>query len=170
VEDPAHPAEALHALLTLVRGWIVAGAPRIETPMRSFTPWASATAGFLDWMGEKGFLTNRAELAMVDEEETTYGAFYQRWYELLGEKRLTATQLRDTAFPDDKGDTRYDWRGTFLTRRSDGVIPSAKGLGMMLRAERGRYRGGFRLEGHYDDHKKVWAWSVGPEVVPAGTS
>ncbi|MFI5833194.1 cell envelope integrity protein TolA [Micromonospora sp. NPDC051300] len=160
--DPAHRAEVLHHLLVLVRGWIVAGANRIETPMRTFTPWASATAGFLDWMGETGFMTNRDTLLEVDEEEAQYGAFYAQWDHLHGDKRLTARELHDSAMPDVKlpFDQRDKWNGAFLVRKKDGQIPSVGGLGKMLAAEIGRYRGGFRLNGFFNAKTKVWTYSV----------
>jgi hypothetical protein len=160
--DPVHRATVLLHLLVLVRGWIVAGAPQIETPMRSFTPWASATAGFLHWLAEPGFMSNRLDLIEVDDEESTYGAFYARWHDLFGDREVTTAELRDSAFPDGSGLLRYDWRGTFLVRKRDGVVPSASGLGKMLAAERGRFRGGFRLNGIFDGHAKTWTYSVTP--------
>lgn len=162
--NPTNRATVLRHLLVLVRGWIVAGAPQIETPMRSFTPWASATAGFLNWLAEPGFMANRLDLVEVDEEESTYGAFYARWYELFGDREITTTELRDSAFPDGSGMVRYDWRSTFLVRKKDGAIPSASGLGKMLTSERGRFRGGYRLNGTFDTHAKTWTYSVTPAL------
>ena len=159
----ANPGKILHSLLMLMRGWIVAGANRIETPMRTFTPWASATAGFLDWLREPGFMTNRDALQEVDEEEAQYGAFYQRWYELFGDRRLTAKELHDSAQPGEWAQDRRDWRGTFLVRKRDGSIPSAVGLGKMLASERGRFRGGYRLNDFFDTVTKVWSYSVTPQ-------
>lgn len=166
--DPINRATVLYHLLILVRGWIVSGANRIETPMRSFTPWASATAGFLAWLDEPGFMTNRGSLHEVDEEEAQYGAFYSRWHELYGSAEVTAKQLHDSTTPSIV-DGR-DWKGTFLVRRKDGLVPSAVGLGKMLASERGRYRGGFRLNGFYDSETKVWSYSVTPmtDGVPDG--
>ncbi len=164
--SPTNRATILRHLIVLVRGWIVAGAPTIETPMRAFTPWASATAGFLAWLGEPGFMTNRSWLLESDDEEAAYGAFYTRWYELFGDREMKTTELRNSALPDFSGTTPHDWRDTFLVRKRDGQIPSASGLGKMLTAERGRFRGGFRLNGHFDGHTKVWSYSVSP--APAG--
>lgn len=161
--DPVNRATVLHHLLVLVRGWIVAGAKRIEMPMRTFTPWASATAGFLDYLKEPGFMTNRDSLHETDEEEAAYGAFYARWHELFGGERLTAKQLHDSALPggnDEWTTDRREWRGTFLVRKKDGAIPSAVGLGKMLNCEAGRWRGGYRLNAFFDSHTKVWTYSV----------
>lgn len=166
--DPINRATVLYHLLILVRGWIVSGANRIETPMRSFTPWASATAGFLGWLNEPGFMTNRGSLHEVDEEEAQYGAFFARWHELYGSAEMTAKQLHDSTTPSIV-DGR-DWKATFLVRRKDGMVPSAVGLGKMLASERGRYRGGYRLNGFYDSDTKVWSYSVTPKAdgVPEG--
>lgn len=162
--EPVNRATVLLNLLVLVRGWIVDGGRQIETPMRSFTPWASATAGFLNWLGEPGFMTNRLDLVEVDDEESTYGAFYARWYELFGEREVSTAELRESVFPDGAGAARCDWRGTFLVRKKDGAIPSASGLGKMLASERGRFRGGYRLNGVFDAHAKTWAYSVSPAL------
>ncbi|MEQ4301582.1 cell envelope integrity protein TolA [Plantactinospora sp. B6F1] len=167
--DPTNRATVLRHLLILVRGWILAGAKRIETPMRTFTPWASATAGFLDWLGETGFMTNRDSLHEVDEEEAQYGAFYACWYALLQDRKMTALELRETTVTGGEYGSNpdyQDWKGTFLVRKKDGAIPSAVGLGKMLAAERGRYRGGYRLNGHYDSDTKLWSYSVTPKDTP----
>jgi hypothetical protein len=168
LSSPTNRATVLHHLLVLVRGWIVAGSRTIETPMRTYTPWASATAGFLDWLNEPGFMTNRSSLMEVDDEEATYGAFYARWYYLLSDKQVSTAELRDSAVPDQFGETPYDWRGTFLVRKRDGQVPSASGLGKMLTTERGRFRGGYRLNGHYDSHSKMWTYSVTSAPDPEG--
>ncbi|HLL68990.1 MAG TPA: hypothetical protein VK453_25245 [Micromonosporaceae bacterium] len=162
LKEPENRATLLFHLLVLMRGWIAAGAPRIEAPMRSFTPWASATAGFLGWLKEPGFMSNRAGLTEADDEESTYGAFYARWYELFGDRVMKTMELRDSAMPDLMNAMNYDWKGTFLVRKRDGQVPSAQGLGKMLTAERGRFRGGYRLNGYFDPHTKVWSYSVTP--------
>ncbi len=162
LNNPTNKATVLHHLLVLMRGWINAGAERIETPMRGFTPWASATAGFLKWLGQPGFMTNRHWLVETDEEETSYGAFYSRWHELFGGEEKRVVDLRASAVPDHNGATQCDWKDTFLVRKRDGQLPSAAGLAKMLSAERGNYRGGYRLNGHYDTHSKTWTYSVTP--------
>jgi hypothetical protein len=128
--------------------------------MRTFTPWASATAGFLDWLAEPGFMQNRAWLTESDDEETAYGAFYHRWYQLFGDRKLRAAELRNSAMPDPNGTTVCDWRDTFLVRKRDGAIPPVVGLTKMLTADRGRFRGGYRLDGEFDTHAKVWLFWV----------
>jgi hypothetical protein len=165
--DPKHRAELLRHLLVLVQGWISDGAERVETPMRTFTPWASATAGFLRWMGETDkFLGNAASLVESDEEEAELGAFYARWHALFGEVRVKAVDLYESARPDGSGRSPKDWQSTYLVRRKDGQILPAKSLGLALKSERGRFRGGFRLNGFHDTHTKVWSYSVTPHDAP----
>lgn len=169
--DSTNRATLLHHLLVLVRGWIVAGAEVVETAMRTFTPWASATAGFLKWLAEPGFMQNRAWLSESDDEESDHGAFYHRWYELFGDRRIKAAELRNSAVPDQSGTTLYDWRDTFLVRKRDGAIPPVGGLTKMLKADRGRFRGGYRLDCELDTHAKVWSFwvSPAPNVEPEAT-
>lgn len=170
LQSAANRATLLHHLLVLVRGWIVAGAERIETPMRTFGTWADASAGFLDWLAVPGFMTNRHWLDEADEEESSYGAFYSRWYELFGSRQMRVAELRNSVMPDAAGTTLHDWKDVFLVRKRDGQIPSAGGLSKMLSSERGNFRGGYRLDAEYDNHSKVWLYSVAPAPKAEGAS
>lgn len=163
---PANRATLLRHLLVLVRRWIADGAPRIETPMRTFTAWASAAAGFLDWLGEGGvFLANAASLAEVDEEEAQYGAFYAKWWELFPDRIVSCSELIESTMSDGAPELRRNWGSAFI-RRKDGSIPTAVGLGKFLTPERGRFRGGYRLNGFWDTKSKTWSYSVTPQGHP----
>ncbi|GGM52831.1 hypothetical protein ACFFX1_55325 [Dactylosporangium sucinum] len=154
-------ARVLYHLLVLMRAWIVAGANRIETPMRTFTPWASATAGLLDFIGLRDFAKNAKHMAANDPEENMWAAFYASWWRLFGGERVSASKLVDSATPDDYTHaTTHDWGETFL-RTKTGRMPVASGLGRMLPPEVGSWHGEFQLQGEQDSHSKVWSfWLV----------
>lgn len=160
LENPDNRAKVLHALLVLVRAWIVAGAPRENHQMRSFRRWACAMGGFLSFHGLPGFLTNRDELEAQDDEATSWAAFLATWFAKFGSTPKTATDILASAqsvpgfnFGDDP------WNGTFITR-ANGTLPTAKGLGMMLGSRRGRFFGDLVLHGARDTKRKVWNYRV----------
>lgn len=159
LETPDNRARILYHLLILVRGWIVAGAPRIETPMRTFTPWASASHGFIDWLGMKDFASNSTHMAAMDPEELMWGAFYTSWWRIFGDTPVTASALVDSAVPDEGGMTKKDWGDTFL-RNKMGRIPAPSGLGRMFTSEIGSWHGEFELSGEANSHTKVWSFRL----------
>lgn len=155
LESSANRAVALRHLLILVRGWIVAGAPTVETPMRTFTPWASASAGFLEWLKVPGFATNAKAMADVDPQENLWAAFYAFWWENFGGHKVSAGELVDSATPDQYGATKKNWDSAFI-RTKTGRIPIASNLGQMLRPEIGAWHGDYTLQGEQDSHHKTW--------------
>lgn len=148
-EDP-NRATLLYHLLVLARAWITAGAPRIATPMRNFRGWASAMAGFTTFHGLTGFMTNRGELAVHDDEATTWRSFLATWHARHGDQRLTAAKLLADSRHQWGGSEPVDpWGGTFLTNRR-GEPLTVRGLGMMLAAKRGRWFGEYSLHADMD--------------------
>lgn len=161
LENSNNRAKVLHALLVLVRAWIVAGAPRENHQMRSFRRWACAMGGFLNFHELPGFLTNRDELEAQDDEATSWAAFLATWFSKFGSTPKTATDILASAQSMPGGFNFGDdpWNGTFITR-ANGQLPTAKGLGMMLGSRRGRFFGYLVLHGERDNHRKVWNYRV----------
>lgn len=159
----ANRADLLAALLILVRSWIDSGAARVnELRMRNFSSWAQAMGGFLAHHKIPGFLANKKELATHDEEETTTAAFLTKWHKLFGDARQRASGLVASARADLIGNEWHDqWDGAFPSK-PDGKPFTAAGLAKFLGARRGRIFGGLVLVGEYDDHAKVWWYSVRP--------
>lgn len=140
-------ATLLYHLLVLARDWIAHGAPRGQVAMRNFREWACAMAGFTAHHGVPGFMSNRAELAVHDDQALTWRAFLATWYRRHGSRPMTASELLADARP--SWPEQVDpWDGTFLTTKK-GDRPSVKGLGMMLSGKNGRFFGEYSL------HRKV---------------
>lgn len=158
----------LHALLVLTRAWVAAGAPAAKgLRMRSFTKWAAALGGLLTFHGVSGFLGNRDEVDVHDEDAEVWSAFLAAWYARYGDAEQKVTAIRADA--DVYGTVNTPWTEAFPRGRDERPV-SAKTLGSMLRERNGRFYGGFRLDGRWDSHGKAWLWRVSPfvEDVPLG--
>ena len=95
---PANQRQVLWHLLVLVADWTRYGAPRRGgLTMRQFTPWAEAVGGFLAHHGIAGFLANVETVRDIDEEESTWTAFFAQWRKIHGDKWLTSNELRLSA-------------------------------------------------------------------------
>lgn len=161
LEQDENRSNLLAALLILVRAWIVAGAPRdTSLSMRNFTAWAQAMSGFLAHHGIEGFLKNKQELAISDDDEASTSAFLARWYEKYGETKKSAADLVDSARGQIIGVDWHDpWDGVFPTK-PDGKPFTSKGLGRYLKARDRRRFAGFMAEREQDKHSKVNYYSV----------
>jgi hypothetical protein len=157
LEDPEHRATAMWHLLVLARGWIRAGAPRVETPMRTFTPWASASAGLLGWLKVPGFGTNAKAMADVDPQENLWATFYAHWFKNYKRQRVSAGTLVASVTPDMNGRTTQDWEDSFV-RTKTGRLPIASHLGQMLRPEIGVWHGDYVLAAEQNSHSKTWVF------------
>jgi hypothetical protein len=157
LQVPDNRARVLYHLLVLVRAWIVDGAPRVETPMRTFTPWASAAHGFVKWLGLKDFAKNAKHLSANDPEENMWQAFYASWFRIFKSNPVSAAQLVASATPDEHGSTLKDWGETFL-RNKRGLIPVPSALGRMLPNDVDTWHGEYQLKGTQDSHTKVWSF------------
>lgn len=134
----------LAAVLTLARGWIVAGRPLPDDMPRlgGYESWVRVIGGILSYAGIKGFLANLMELYERNDTETpAWTAFVTIWHEILGEKKVTGKELQDAiqgssefeeVLPDRVGIPRRDNNGYIIdkgfTRR----------LGKQLAARKGR--------------------------------
>lgn len=159
LEEPTNRARLLYALLVLARDWVCAGAPRVDVPMRGFRRWVQAAGGLVHHHGLGGFLANRDELAEHDEEAVQWAAFLAAWHGKFGETPQTCAGLLRSAEVAWGGLSEDPWSGAFITR-ADGSKPSAKGLGKMLTAKRGRFFGEYFLHGDLDRKSKVWMYHV----------
>ncbi|MFE7077904.1 bifunctional DNA primase/polymerase [Streptomyces sp. NPDC057620] len=162
LESTDNRAGLLRALLILARAWITAGAPKADRAMRSFRRWARAMGGFLAYHEVPGFLLNTDELEGQDDEAGQWAGFLTAWHSryskpmTAGDLLATAQQMQGFGLPD-------PWGGLFITR-SDGKLPTSKGLGMMLASRRDRFFGEYVLRADRDNHSKVWFYHVDREV------
>lgn len=142
-------ARIMHALLTLATGWATAGAPRRDVAWGNYTPWASATAGLLDWIGIPGFLADRNETAAQDTDRELWEPLFTAWFEAYGDApKPLANVLTTSAI------------AQHVRRTPKGDLPSAQQFGMQLRRIDGRFVGEYKVTSKMDDHTKVKLWTV----------
>ena len=155
---PVDQRQVLWHLLVLVADWVRSGAPRQHgLTMRQFTPWAEAVGGFLAHHGITGFLGNAGTVQDIDEEESTWAAFFAKWHEIHEGKWMTSNELNLSGDVPLKEHDRWD--GCFLTD-GRGRPPTVKSLGRLLTGQIGRYRGSYVLRSEQDKHSKVRTWRV----------
>lgn len=112
--------ELVAALLTLVRGWHVAGRPIPEglPTLGSFQEWVNTIGGVLELAGVKGFLSNQdAFRDCQNEEDAEWESFLWQWRRVYGDSGVLVKQLVDdldvdvalvAALPGDLADARID--------------------------------------------------------------
>ena len=76
----AHRAELLHAALTLVTAWVAAGQPKSREILGGFESWAEVIGGICEVAEVPGFLANRDELTIRDEETLRWSALIAAWW------------------------------------------------------------------------------------------
>ena len=132
LDDNRNVRQLMTAILTIISGWVAEGAPRRTVRMASFGPWASATAGLLDWAGIVGFPDSWGDT--VSQEDGEWVEFFEMWAKVIqGEAtaREVIMQMPSAMLP--PGATTL--RGETSPRK----------LGSLLAANEGRWIGQHRL-------------------------
>ncbi|OKJ46771.1 hypothetical protein [Streptomyces sp. CB02115] len=162
-----HTAEVLHALLTLLRGWVSAGMPKSDHHMASFGAWPRTLGGILNWMCLPGWLADReAQMEDADEDSMEWAAFLSVWHDELGTKEYTSQNLVDFAFASATGMSAASTISSVMPTNGD-KIPNSKQLGKWLRARQGRFFSGYRILARRDARQKINYWRVeGPKNPP----
>ncbi|MEU8688844.1 bifunctional DNA primase/polymerase [Streptomyces sp. NPDC048665] len=137
------------ALVTMVRGWLAAGAQTVNTRMGDYSRWASTVAGILDYLGVPGWLENRdTATSTMDEEAQEWAAFLTAWHSNPDLSTRTVTTAELLALKE------------VVPRLHNGDLPSPKQLGHWLKARQGRYFEELKISLVYDSHKKQNTWCV----------
>ncbi|WP_051741191.1 bifunctional DNA primase/polymerase [Kitasatospora sp. MBT66] len=134
------------ALVTMVRGWVAAGARTVRVRKGDYSEWASLIAGILDYLGVLGWMADRDEATAMDDELQEWQLFLEMWREKFGERGVTT------------GEALGALKEYVPTQRDE--LPSAKQLGHWLKARQGRYFGTHKLVQFPDSHRKQNVWRV----------
>ena len=136
------------ALVTMVRGWLAAGAQTINTRMGDYSKWASVIAGILGFLEIPGWLADRDNSTTVlDDEAQEWAAFLTAWHKSpMGQQTVTTKEL--LALKD------------AVPQLHNGDLPSGKQLGHWLKARQGRYFEDLKVVLAYDSHLKQNTWRV----------
>ncbi|MFD4259984.1 bifunctional DNA primase/polymerase [Streptomyces sp. NPDC058534] len=142
----ANASTLVAALVTLVRAWVAAGAPRVRVRKGDYSEWASLMAGLLDFLGVEGWMADRHEARDQDDETQEWALFLEMWRETYGGEPL-ATGAVIKGLPN------------HVPRKGD-EPPSANQLGIWLKARQGRYFGTHKVVMVVDSHRKQNLWRV----------
>lgn len=137
------------ALVTMVRGWLAAGANTVNTRMGDYSRWASTVAGILDYLSVPGWLANRdSATTTMDDEAQEWAAFLTAWHSNADLSSRAATTAELLGLKD------------VVPRLHNGDLPSPKQLGHWLKARAGRYFEDLKISLVYDSHRKQNTWRV----------
>ncbi|MER7731930.1 hypothetical protein ABTX80_13710 [Streptomyces erythrochromogenes] len=149
IQDPvawmrANRAEVLHALLTIVRGWISAGmkaGPR--TSSDSFAAWTNGINGILQFAGIRAEFDHNSTRVQLSVEDDEWSIFYAAIYETFGDQ---AWMVKDVVLKVDN-----ELLPDEVTAK--GVLDPAKSLGRKLTGRVGRWSGEFTVKNAGKDGK-----------------
>lgn len=149
----------IHAALTLVRGWIVAGKPMADVTLGSYEEWAATMGGILDVAGVPGFLDNLAAFYEgADLEGAAWRQFVALWAEKYQSNKIGVADLFTLAATVDGLDFG---KGGDRSQRTS--------FGAQLTKQRDRIYDGYRitLAGESNRVKRWRLIPVQPNVPPA---
>jgi hypothetical protein len=144
-----HRGELLAAVLTMARGWVLAGQPSEPSRSDSYATWEGGLRGLLSWAGLPGtFGSNNSEPAVSSDDEewrdfliALHGAFGSEPFmvkDIAARLDAYAAGIDHAALP---GDLAQEW-----SRIRDGRDGSfRKRLGWWLRNRKGRYADGWSV-------------------------
>lgn len=98
----ANRGEIIRAILTIIRGWVLAGMPKAE-PKRSddYAVWDAAIEGLLNWAGFTGQFGFKDVQKIESDDDREWGDFVNSVYRTFGTEpfrvRDITTRLKDTA-------------------------------------------------------------------------
>jgi hypothetical protein len=164
-----HRGEYLSAILTVARGWVVAGRPASAVRSDDYAPWVGGLCGMLGWAGFPGvFGGSNSEVALSSDDEEWH-AFLVELHGAFGTEPFTVKELvqrLDSFLVDDKidaavlpGDLAQQW--SHIREGKDTGF--RKSLGWWLKNRAGRYAARWSLiAAGVDSHTKAPRYAVKP--------
>jgi putative DNA primase/helicase len=133
-----HRGELVSAALTLVRLWLVEGAPRLEhPPIGSFEGWAEVMAGVLGMARVPGLLMNyRDAYEAASQDAGDWLTFVEAWYQAHGGQPVLVRALHALA-------RQQEMLGEVIGDESERSQQSR--LGRALAERKGRVFGGCQI-------------------------
>ncbi|WP_431772212.1 bifunctional DNA primase/polymerase [Streptomyces cucumeris] len=144
----ANASTVVAALVTMVRAWFAAGAPKVRVRKGDYSEWASLLAGLLNYLGVEGWMADRDQAIDQDDELLEWLAFLETWRVKLGDQPVqTGAVLAAVA--------------DHVPRHpKTGELPTANVLGGWLKSRDGRYFGTHKVVKVWDSHRRQNLWRV----------
>lgn len=169
--------DLLSAALTIIRAWYTNGKPKASVPtLGSFQEWADTIGSVLAFAGIAGFLTNREQTQVVqDESLQEWTAFFDAWWDRFGSRELTADDICRVVFPPKDAPVEYledpliqALPGPLVTNRNQGDGSFKRSLGRQLSKLRGRIFNGRKLtDAGINSNRHVRLWKlINPNAAP----
>lgn len=170
-----HRNELVTALLTLVRHWLIMGAPKwTGKPFGSFESWTATVGGILQAAGVECFLENRnvADDA-ANRERDALAAFYEGWRKVYEGEWKRSADIADTLSDLRKQSPEGKTLRGCLPEELLPIVDQREGraatrTSAVLRKFKDRVAGGFKLASRTDPHDKVTRWAVVPVGIEIG--
>jgi RepB DNA-primase from phage plasmid len=161
-EDPVNTLKRergryVAACLTVLRAFIVAGAPEQSRPLGGFEEWSRLVRDALIWLDEPDPLNTMESNREQDPRREALAAVLDQWRVVLQNRRVTAKEVIDTAtdFANGGADDKRRWlrsefREALLVVAGDAGYVNSRRLGKWLSEIKGKIVNGSRLiiDGH----------------------
>jgi putative DNA primase/helicase len=158
-EDPVDKLKREHpkyvaACLTILRAYIVAGAPEQSRPLGGFEEWSRLVRDVLIWLGEPDPLGTMQRTREQDPRREALAAVLDQWSGVLQHKRVSAKEVIDIATDFQAGNAddkkRYlhpEFREALLIVAGDAGYINSRRLGKWLGDNSGKIIDGMRIIG-----------------------
>jgi hypothetical protein len=148
-ERPRH----VTAVLTILRAYLVAGAPEKSRPLGGFEEWSRLVRDALIWLGEPDPVETIERVREHDPQQEARAAVLDQWNAVLHTKRVSAKDVIDAATAYDPigaaGDRRQfyhpEFREALLIVAGDAGHINSLRLGRWLGANKGKIVNGLRI-------------------------
>jgi putative DNA primase/helicase len=132
----------VHAALTILHAYRVAGRPDRPRPLGSFEEWSDLVRGSLMWAGASDPVESMEYVRQSDPERARRATVMAQWRAVIGSDRVTVAEVIKIATECGREDFR---EGLLVIAGHNGSINS-RALGKWLAANKGRVLGGLRFE------------------------
>lgn len=161
----AHRTELVIAALTLIRGYIAAGSPRmVPGNTASFEVWDRLVRQAVCWVGFGDPMKTVEKNAATDPHKGLLLSILETWFGYLGNSELTSAEAFSKSRPLGPG---ADLSAHTAFASAVGALSSGKHddltahrLGLYLAKHEDEVIGGYVLHGRQDNHRKVKLWRV----------
>lgn len=159
-----------YSLTVLIQDWVNAGCPEKQTPMRTFTDWASVLSGFMDHHKLPGFLENIQDVVSESDEEKNHGELILHLiYEQFKDEWFTTIELRQKALGSlQENETNHKIKFTnandvlfhYLPQDQNGMLKNIQSIGKFLGKIKDTPFGEFKLVSFKNKKTKQQSYRV----------
>lgn len=137
-------APLLSAVLTILRAFVLAGAPAPKRPLLgSFEAWDQIVCGPLNWLGMPDALLTQTDMRRDDPDATHAVALFKALADAFPAGQFKVADVRERIEPGRPGGSRL---GGALGEAIDDACGSVERLGFWLRSHAGQIHAGRKLE------------------------